>query len=54
MLLIIGSYVKQILEIVGPQIEIEKIFFLIEIFTSFRRCHLQSQNLDKVIFVNEN
>jgi hypothetical protein len=54
MFLIIDSYVKQILEIVGSQIEIEKIFFLIEIFTSFRRFHLQSKNLDKVIFVNEN
>ncbi len=41
MFLIIGYYVKQILKIVGSQIEIEKIFFLIKTFTSFRRCHLQ-------------
>lgn len=31
MFLIIGSYVKQILEIVGSQIEIEKVFSLTEI-----------------------
>jgi hypothetical protein len=37
----IGFYVKQILEIVGSQIEIEKIFFLTKTFISFKRCHLQ-------------
>jgi hypothetical protein len=41
MFLIIGYYVKQILKIVGSQIEIEKKKILIKIFTSFRRCHLQ-------------
>jgi hypothetical protein len=51
---LIGSYVKQIFKIVGSQIEIEKIFSLTEIFISFRRYHLQSGNLDKLIFVNEN
>ncbi len=40
MFFIIGSFVKQILKIVGSQIEIEKKKILIEIFTSFRRCHL--------------
>jgi hypothetical protein len=54
MFLIIGSYVKQILEIFGSQIEIEKIFSLTEFFTSFRRCHFQLGNLDKLNFVNEN
>jgi len=42
MFLIIDSYVKQILEIVGSQIEIEKVFSLTEIFTGLRRCHLYS------------
>jgi hypothetical protein len=35
-----------ILHIVGSQIEIERIFFLMRIFINFRRCHLQSINLD--------
>ncbi len=45
---------KQILGIVGSQIEIEKIFSLARILTSLRRCHLQSKFLDKLIFVSKN
>jgi hypothetical protein len=36
----IGFYVKKILGIVGSQIEIEKIFSLARILTSFKKCHL--------------
>jgi hypothetical protein len=50
----IGFYVKQILRIIGSQIEIERIFSLDRIHISFRRCHLQLENLDKLIFVNKN
>ncbi len=36
------------------KIEIERLFSLTRIITSLRRCHLQSKNLDKLIFVNKN
>jgi len=52
MFLTIGFYVKQILGIIGSQIEIERFFSLDAIIISFKRCHLQSENLDKLIFVN--
>jgi len=39
---------------VGSQIEIERIFSLVGIFTNFRRCRLQTKNLKKLIFVNKN
>ncbi len=45
---------RQILGIVEFQIEIERIFSLGRILTSFRRGHLQSENLYKLIFVNKN
>jgi hypothetical protein len=48
----IGFCAKQILRIVGFQIETKIIFFLIGILTGLRRC-LQSENLDKLIFVNK-
>jgi hypothetical protein len=47
-------FAKQILRIVGSQIETECIFSLVGILTSFRRCRLQSKNLDKSIFVSQN
>jgi hypothetical protein len=50
----IGFYVKQFLRIIGSQFEIERIFSLDEILISFKRCHLQLENLDKLIFVNKN
>jgi hypothetical protein len=43
----ISFFAKQILGIVGSQIETECIFSLAGILTSFRRCRLQSKNLDK-------
>jgi hypothetical protein len=50
----IGFLASQILGIEGSQIEIERILFLAYIFTSPRRCHLQSNNLERLIFVNKN
>jgi hypothetical protein len=41
MLPIIGFCVRQILEIVGSQIETEIIFSLARILTNIKRCHLQ-------------
>jgi len=39
---------------VGSQIAIEKIFYLVGMLTNLKRCHLQSNNLDKLIFVSKN
>jgi hypothetical protein len=50
---IVGFYVRQILGILGFQIEREKIFSLFRILISFKKC-LQWDNLDKLIFVNKN
>jgi hypothetical protein len=44
----------QIFGIVGSQIEIERFFSLVRILRNLRRRHLQSDNLDKIIFVNKN
>ncbi len=51
---IVGFCAKQILGIVGSQIETKKILSLAEILTSLRKCCLQSENLDKLIFVSKN
>jgi hypothetical protein len=51
---IVGFCVRQILGIIGSQIEIEIIFSLPRILTSIRKCHLQLENLDKLIFVSKN
>jgi hypothetical protein len=50
----IGFCARQILTIVGFQIETKRIFSLVGILTSFRRCCLQLIFLDKLIFVNKN
>jgi len=42
------------LGIVGSQIEIETIFYLVGILTNLRRCCLQIENLEKLIFINKN
>jgi hypothetical protein len=47
-----GFCARQILEIVGSQIEIERIFSLVEILINLKRCHLQLENLNKLIFVS--
>jgi hypothetical protein len=49
---IVGFLVRQILSIISSQIEIEKIFSLIGILTNLKRYHLQSENSNKLIFVN--
>jgi hypothetical protein len=51
MLSIVGFFVKQILRIVEYQIEIEMIFSLTRIL---RKCCLQFEILDKLIFINKN
>ncbi len=50
----IGFCARQILGIVGCQIETKKISSLAGILTSLKKCRLQSKNLDKLIFVNKN
>ncbi len=50
----IGFCARQILGIVGFQIETERIFSLVGIFTSLRRYRLQLIFLDKLIFVSKN
>jgi hypothetical protein len=47
MLSTIDFLIKQILGIVGSQIEIKNIFSLTEILTNLKRCHLQLDNLEK-------
>jgi len=51
---IIGFLAQQILGVVGSQIEIEIFFSFTIIFTNLRRCCLQIENLEKLIFVNKN
>jgi hypothetical protein len=54
MFFIVDFCVRQTLGIIGSQIETKRIFSLTRIFTNLRRCCLQSENLDKLIFVNKN
>jgi len=49
----VGFLARQILSVVEFQIEIERIFSLVGILTNFMRCHLQTKNLEKLIFVNK-
>ncbi len=44
----------QVLGIVGSQIEIERIYFLVDILTNLMRCHLQTNNLERLIFISKN
>jgi len=46
MFLTIGFLTYQILNIIVSQIEIEKIFSLVRIFTNIKKCHLQLDNLN--------
>jgi hypothetical protein len=50
----VGFLACQILSIVGSQIEIERIYFLTGMLTNLWRCHLQSENLENLIFVSKN
>jgi hypothetical protein len=51
---IIGFLAHQILSIVGSHIETKMIFLLTKILTNHRRCRLQIENLEKMIFANKN
>jgi len=42
------------LGIIGSQIETKRIFSLVGTLTSLKRCWLQSKNLDKINFLNQN
>lgn len=44
----------QILGIVGWKIKTKMIFSIAHIFTNLKICHLQSKNLEKLIFANKN
>lgn len=50
----IATLVRLILGISTSQIEIEKVFFIVEMFITIRRCWLQTKNLDNLICVNKN
>jgi hypothetical protein len=49
-----GFLVYEILGIVGSQIETEIIFSLARILANLKRCKLQSENLEILIFVSKN
>jgi hypothetical protein len=53
MLSTIGFLIKQILGIIGSQIEIKNIFSLTKILTNLKRPRLQLNNLEKWIFMNK-
>jgi hypothetical protein len=47
-------FAHQIFNIMGFQIGSERIFSLLRILTNLRRCHLQSNNLNKIFFISKN
>ncbi len=49
-----ASFTHQILGNIGFQTEIERVFSLARILTNLKRCFLQSNNFNKLIFVNKN
>ncbi len=51
---IVDLFSLQILSIIGSKIEIKRIFFLVNILTNLRKCHLQSKFLKKLSFVRKN
>jgi hypothetical protein len=50
----IGFCATQILKIVGSQVELERIYLLVGILISLKKCHLQSKKLNKLIFESKN
>jgi len=50
----IGFFIHQILGIVRSQIKTKRIFSLVGILTNIRKCNLQSENLENLIFVSKN
>jgi hypothetical protein len=51
---IVGFWACQILGIIGSQIETKIFFSLVGILTNLRRCRLQLENLENLIFVSKN
>ncbi len=51
---IVAFLAQHILNIARFLIETERIFSLVGIVTNLKRCHLQSDNLNKIIFINKN
>jgi hypothetical protein len=49
----IGFLAQQILEIVGSQIETKRIFSLVGILVNLRKCHLQTNNLKKLVLLTK-
>jgi hypothetical protein len=54
MLSIVEFFACQILGIVRSHIEMENIFFFSWDISNLRSCHLQMDNLNKLVFVNNN
>jgi hypothetical protein len=44
----------QILDIVGSQIEIKRIFSIAEILTKLCKCQLGAQNLNQLVLISQN
>jgi hypothetical protein len=51
---IVGFIAHQMLSIVAFQIEMGMIFSLIKIFNILKRCHLQINDIETLIFVSKN
>jgi uncharacterized membrane protein len=51
---IIAILVQHIIGILASQIKIECILFIVGILIALHRCHVQTNNMDKLIFVNKN
>ncbi len=49
-----GFLVKQILGIMGSQIETKCVFSLANVLTTLKHCHLQVENMDQIIIVVKN
>ena len=50
----VGYLARQILGIVGSQIEIERVFSIAGILTALCRCRLGSKNLDQLVLLVKN
>jgi hypothetical protein len=51
---IIAILVQYIISILVSRIKIECILFIVGILIALHRCHVQMNNMDKLIFVNKN
>nr|XP_024359895.1 uncharacterized protein LOC112274515 isoform X1 [Physcomitrium patens] len=50
----VGFLARQILGIVGSQVETERIFSIVGVITEIHRRHLGTDNLDKLVLIREN